>query len=392
MSNTYYSEEILGLKDIFITKVERSNDDMLIHLELQRKPHLCPACGTFTSKVHDYRKQKVKDIAILGNNTILVLNKRRYCCCNCKKRIPEENAFVAHYQRMTQRLHAFIISRFAEMRSAKSIAKECNSSVTTVIRKLDLVSFPLPKLPKVISIDEFKGNAGEHKFQCILTNPKKRTVLDILESRKLETLCHYFSQFDKGSKNNVSYVVMDMSGPFKEMARSVFPKAQIVVDKFHVCRHVTWALEKVRVRVQKSFGTSKRKYFKRSRWILLKRQGKLTEEEKQQLEIMLLQSEELRNAYLLKESFYEVMDSKDRESARIRLKKWNLYAGTVKVSEFEPVVNMICNWSKEILNAFETGYSNGFTEGMNNRIKVLKRVCYGVRNFERFRRRILYLQ
>lgn len=184
---------------------------------------------------------------------------------------------------------------------------------------------------------------------------------------------------------------MDMSGEFKSMARTVFPKAKIVVDKFHVCRLVTWAFERTRIKAQKEFETGRRKYYKKSRWIMLKRKEKLSAEELEQLELMLSLSPEIRNAYLLKEKFYEFMESKDWETAKNRLKEWNLYAGVMNLPEFNKVVTTLCNWSKEILEAFRTGYTNGYTEGMNNKTKVLKRTCYGVKNFNRFRNRLLYI-
>lgn len=391
MPYSNYTESLLDLKDVIVTNIKAEENVRTIYLEQKRTPHICPSCGTQTDHVHDYRVQSVKDLPSLGKHTVLLFRKRRYSCPCCGKRIPEQVAFLARYQRMTGRMQQYVISRFSQSRSAKSIASECGCSLTTAIRMFDRVSFPLPSLPPVISIDEFKGNAGGHKFQCILTNPKKKVLLDILESRNLESLCTYFNQFDKGQKNTVEHVVMDMSGEFRSMAKSVFPRAKIVADKFHVCRQVTWAFERTRIKAQKDFGPERRKYFKKSRWIMLKRKRNLKEEEVQQLEIMLSMSEELRNAYLLKEKFYEFMDSENWETARQRLKEWNLYAGIINLPEFNKVVNTFCNWSNEILEAFRTGFTNGYTEGMNNKTKVLKRACYGVKNFSRFRSRLLYM-
>lgn len=391
MSYLNYTENLLELKDIIVTDVKKIGTIKYISIEQKHSPHTCPCCGMSTERIHDYRIQPVKDLPILGNHTILLLSKRRYVCPNCSKRIPESSSFLARYQRMTGRMRQFIISRFAQVRSAQSIAEECSCSLTTAIRLFNSVSHPLPNLPQVLSIDEFKGNAGGHKFQCILTNPKKRTLLDIIENRSLESLCTYFSQFNQSQKNNVKYIVMDMSGEFRSMARTVFPKAKIVADKFHVCRLVTWAFERTRIKAQKEFGADRRKYFKKSRWIMLKRREKLKTEELQQLEVMLSLSTEIRNAYLLKEKFYEFMESKDWYTARKRLKEWNIYAGVMNLSEFNKVVNTLCNWSNEILEAFRTGFTNGYTEGMNNKTKVLKRTCYGVKNFNRFRNRLLYI-
>jgi len=391
MPYSNYTEDLLDLKDVIVTKVLNTGTQKHIWIELKRTAHTCPRCNTVTEEIHDYRTQPVKDLSLLGCHLILFLRKKRYVCPCCGKRIAEVNTFLPRYQRMTSRMRKYIISRFSQVRTASSIAEECSCSITTAIRLFGSVSYPKPNLPQIIAIDEFKGNSGGHKFQCILTNPKKRNLLDIIENRTLETLCSYFNQFDKGQKKNVKYIVMDMSGEFRSMAKSIFPEARIVVDKFHVCRLVTWALERTRIQAQKNFEPGRRKYYKKSRWILLKRANKLKEEEKQQLEVMLSLSEEIRNAYLLKEKFYKIMDSKDKETARQRLKEWNLYAGVVNLPEFNKVVTTLCNWSNEILEAFATGYSNGYTEGMNNKTKVLKRTCYGVRNFSRFRNRLLYI-
>ncbi|MGI6747442.1 MAG: ISL3 family transposase [Anaerovoracaceae bacterium] len=165
----------------------------------------------------------------------------------------------------------------------------------------DKVSYPLPNLPRVLSIDEFKGNAGGRKYQCILADPVKRKVLDILPSKNSEDLITYFLQFPLEKRKQVQYLVMDMSLQFRDVMTTCFPNASVITDKFHVCRYVTWALENVRKSEQKKFSDVRRKYFKRSRWLLLSRQEKLTEEQCQQLENMLAISLKLHKAYWLKE-------------------------------------------------------------------------------------------
>ncbi len=135
------------------------------------------------------------------------------------------------------------------------------------------------------------------KFQCILTNPRKHRVLDILPQRNLETLCEYFSKFT--NRSAVKYVVMDMSTLFRSMAKSCFPNAKIVADKYHVYRQVLWAFEDVRKSVQKDFADERRRYFKRSRTLLLKVKEKLNEDEKEQISIMLSLSKQLAQAYYL---------------------------------------------------------------------------------------------
>ncbi len=134
---------------------------------------------------------------------------------------------------------------------------------------------------------------------------------------------------------------------------------------------------------------SKRKYFKRSRKILLSHYRKLKEENRQALEIMLQQSNDLAVAYYLKEQFYDFMDSKNRDEAYKKLRKFIISVQASELNEFNACLTMLANWGRYILNSFECPYTNGFTEGTNNKIKVIKRNGYGFRNFKNFRNRIL---
>lgn len=235
MLNEYCIEKLLGLKDIILINIEEFSDSKVIEFKMQQRIHKCPSCNSETSKVHDYRVQQVKDIPMFGYNTILKVHKRRHVCKACGKKFYESLPFLPKYQRTTNRLWMYILKELEETRSMKSIAFSVNLSGPSIARVIDKVSYGLSSLPNTISIDEFKGNPGR-KFQCILTNPRKQEVLDILPERTIEGLSAYFSTF-KG-RNKVKYVVMDMSNLFRSMAKNCFPKAQIIADKYHVYRQV----------------------------------------------------------------------------------------------------------------------------------------------------------
>ena len=388
MLNEYCIEKLLGLKDIILINIEEFSDSKVIEFKMQQRIHKCPSCNSETSKVHDYRVQQVKDIPMFGYNTILKVHKRRHVCKACGKKFYESLPFLPKYQRTTNRLWMYILKELEETRSMKSIACSVNLSGPSIARVIDKVSYGLSSLPNTISIDEFKGNAGR-KFQCILTNPRKQEVLDILPERTIEGLSAYFSTFK--DRNNVKYVVMDMSNLFRSMAKNCFPKAQIIADKYHVYRQVQWAFEDVRKQEQKKFATSRRRYFKRSRTLLLKGQENLSEEEFEQVSQMLSVSKALAQAYYLLHEFRNIMKSKTKEEAKSKLSAWYMHVGVTELNRFKKCVNTFVDWNEEILNAFETGLTNGYTEGCNNRIKVLKRNAYGVRNFDRFRKRILHV-
>ena len=118
-------------------------------------------------------------------------------------------------------------------------------------------------MPRVISIDKFRGNSGGHRYQCILTDPKKKTSPGRAAQPQAGTNCAAVSDNLKTAAR-LRYVVMDLSSLFRETARRCFPKAEIVADSFHVVQQATRAMENVRKRVQKDLAKGRRKYFKRS--------------------------------------------------------------------------------------------------------------------------------
>ena len=109
------------------------------------------------------------------------------------------------------------------------------------------------------------------------------------------------------------------------------------------------------------------------------------------VEVMLNMSSKLGKAYLLKERFLEFRNSEDQTEAKKRLGFWFALADSCDLQEFYTCKNTLFEWITPILNSFKTPYTNGFTEGCNNKIKVLKRNAYGYRNYSRFRSRILYM-
>ena len=370
-----YSAKMLGLEDVIVKKVWEAGEEQHIEIELPRRAHNCPSCGTETDQIHDYRMQRIKDIASFGKNVYLHLRKRRYVCSSCGKRFYEKNNFLPRYHRMTSRKNARIIEDFRDTVSASYIAKKHNISVSTALRYFNLVDYSC------------KNTDGE-KYQTILTDAKNKKIMDILPNRKESDLIRYFRQFE--NRKEVKYFIMDMNPHFRDVAEVCFPKATIVIDRYHVTRQVIWALERVRKEVQKHLSGEWRRFCKHSKALLNKPPHKLTEEERQKLRIILGLSTRLEQAYYLKNDFLFLMHSPNSEVAEELLSYWILRAESAHLPEFYECTRAIHNWSKYILNAFDVPYTNGYTEGCNNKTKVLKRVCYGVRNFARFRNRILH--
>ena len=378
-------EKLLIEENAEIQKVLDEKAEFLRHKHYTN----CPKCGAVTSKVHDYRTQLVRDVSISGYDTILHLRKRRHVCPKCGKRFDEQIDFLPRYRQFTNRVNLQIFEQLKKCRSIKDIATDNNMSPPTVAKIINEIDFKTRKLPEVLAIDEFRGNAEGERFQCILADPKNHKVVEILPNRRHEMIRHYLGKFS--NKRDVRFVVMDMTGGYRKLMKELFPWATIIVDKYHYVRQITFALERIRVEEQKRLSDQWRKYFKRSKYILLKDTRKLTMDDRIQLDNILRISEPLRKAYELKQEFELVKASRDREEASRRLSRWIMRAQKSGLPEFIKVSFTYQNWSREILNSFEYPYTNGYIEGCNNRIKVLKRVSFGMPRFARFRRRIMHI-
>ena len=290
--------------------------------------------------------------------------------------------------RFTHRTGEKIMRLLRRRSSMKDIAKDTGTSVSGVQRVLKMMPVSKPqRLPETISFDEFKGNTGSQRFQCIVTDPLNHSVFDILPARTMGTIQNYLLTFP--NRDEVKYVVMDMNRGFRDAAKAFLPNAQIIIDRFHVVRFCTEAMDNVRRSFQSVLPSNQRKYFKRSRRLLLAHRNELSEEDRAAVDVMLRFSDRLMQAYALKEAFYDFMDAPDRATASKRLEYWLDACDRLKIPEFKACRKMLVNWKLYILNAFDFHLSNGFTEGCNNAIKTLKRVAFGFRNFLSFRARIL---
>lgn len=156
-------------------------------------------------------------------------------------------------------------------------------------------------------------------------------------------------------------------------------------------RQMVWAFDKVRKRIQQIYVKKYRLLFKHSKRLLIKRNVKLKDWKKERSNSLLYISDEMLQAYYLKEQFYKIMDANDRQTAKRLMSDWISSAESSNIEEYMYCAKTLLNWQTGILNSFDVPYSNGFTEGCNNKIKVLKRNAYGYRNFERFRNRILHM-
>ena len=386
-------KDLLNLKEVKVRKIKNLENIVEVYIELPILEQVCPCCGNKTSTVHDYYLQTIKDIPIQFKPTNIIYNKRRYHCNSCSKNFYESNKIVTKYKRRTNRLTEFVVNELRNLNSQSNIAKKCNVSPSVISKMLPYLAVTTSKLPRVLCIDEFKGNTGNYKYQVALIDGETHEVVDILECRHKHSLCEYFKKFPQEQLNNVKYFVTDLWETYKDIAFTYFRKAKIIADHFHWTRYACNALDKIRIEVQSKLPKSERKYFKHSRYLLLSRKCKIKEERYDELENMLINySENLRIAYREKEELLDILHSEDESDIKInKISKWIKRNLESDIPQLKECAKTYHHWYIEIKNSLEVPYSNGATEGFNNKIKVLKRVSFGMRSFKNFKARIMLL-
>ena len=380
---------LLGIQDVEVIGVAEDKHRIIIDCTL-RHDRVCPHCGSSHAWVHDHREQVLRDAPMRRKHVFLRVRKTRYDCKGCGMRFEAPLSFAAKGKQMTKRLIAYVVDAFRDIRSVAELSKEIGISTTSIFRIVACLFVPRKRLPRVFCMDEFKGDSGGSKYQTTLADGEAKEIVDILPTRYSKDLDAYFSSIDREERQGVAIFVSDMCGTFKGVKENFFPKSIHVIDRYHFIRQVHWALENVRKREQKRMTVTERKWFKRSRSLLKKPAQNLTETEKGLVATMLEKSDAIRTAYILKEGFYTyVLSQQNKEAAATALSTWIEEAKKSGLKEWRYCLRAYRNWFDEITNSFNYPWNNGYIEGTHNKIKTVKRVAFGMRNFHHFRTKLL---
>ena len=387
-------KNLLDFKEVEVKNIINLKDSVEVYVELPKTTQFCPRCAFETSKVHDYYTQPIRDFPIQFKPTTIYYRKRRYECSVCGKKFYEKNELVGKYSRKTTRFVSHIVDELRNLVATSDIVKKSNISTNFISRLYPYLAVTNTKLPRVLCIDEFKGNSGKYKYQVALIDGETHEVVDILECRYKHFLCDYFKKFSQEQLDNVKYVVIDLWETYKDIAFTYFRKAHIIADHFHFARYACDAVNNIRIDVQKNLPKEERKYFKHSRKLLLSRQCNLKyDEQKDELSYILINySENLRIAYSEKEELLDIIHSEESSEIKInRFREWVFRNLESDIPQLKSCAQTYQHWYTNIVNSLKVPYSNGPTEGFNNKIKVLKRVTFCMKNFTHFKARILLL-
>ena len=227
----------------------------------------------------------------------------------------------------------------------------------------------------VLYMDEFKGNADGEKYQLAIYDRNKKLVT-ILKNRKSNTIREFFFTLDIKPK----IVVTDLFMQFRNVIRNSLGDVEIVADKYHFVRQVEWMIRDLRTRMYNSdikFRELK-KYWK----LLATSPSRLSGKQLDVLARLKKLDSRIENCYGYKEHFYRIMETDEIIEFRVEFEGFIEKLESSEIKESLYLGSTFRNWQKEIENSVKYGINNGFVEGNNNKIKVIKRVSYGIKKFK----------
>jgi transposase len=245
--------------------------------------------------------------------------------------------------------------------------------------------------PKVIGIDEVSLRKG-HTYRIVVSDlARKRPIWFGGEDRSEKSLDLFYGWLGEKRCKGIHLAVMDMWKAFHNSTRKHASQAAILFDKFHVVRHLNEALDKVRKSEYARLSGKDRRFIKGQKYTLLSRRENLDTEGRSALRTLLKANKRLNIAYLLKESFCQLWEYKKEGWARKFFDNWRSSLKWQRLGPYEEFAEMIeSHWDG--IAAFiqsEDKISLGFVEGLNNKIRVIQRRAYGLRDEEYLRLKVL---
>lgn len=352
---------------------------------------------------------KIKWLNTTNWPTYLYLKKQRFLCRHCHSSFLAKSLEFEKHCFIARRVKQSITLELSDAISFKDLAKRHSVSSTTVIRTLRSFGKELTNqydpLPPHLSFDEFTGvKEGKRKYNFIYSDSVSHQILDILPDNLSSTIEKHFLNYSLKARNQVKTIVVDMNAGYFKLAKRLFPNASVIIDRFHLVQLISRSLNITRIKTMNLYRTSRSEDLKIYR--KMKRYWKLFLKDSRELnytdyhyhrlfkailpetEIMdylLSLNNELKDTYRLYQELLYCCKTNDFDA-------FSAILSTSDRSISQPMITSVTTLKKHlprIENTFNYQFSNGPLEGSINKIKLIKRIAYGYRNFYNYKYRIL---
>jgi len=395
MATTSFLYHSLGLRGYRHLRTEYRYGEVVHHIELCDHKRRCRGCG---ARWHELTlagtfQRWVRALPIGRRIQWVVLHGHDQTCGRCDKTLREPIPFVEGKRRCMRALETYVIElcQFATIKHVSCLVAMGWDTVKDIYKGHLERKVAKRRLSGVryIAVDEFAIRKG-HNYMTVVMDLETGAILYAQEGRDAQALVPFLKRL-KRSRAKLQAVAIDMSQAYRNAVQEVFPKLAIVHDGYHVVALANKAIDETRRDLYRELKGDERKVMKGSRFLLLRGAERLRGEAKQRLDALMAANEPLYTAYLLKEELRMFWAMGDEETAELVLDNWLEEARASGLKHFEKLAETIDKNRRGLLSYFQHRISTGPLEGMNNKIKVLKRQAYGFRDNAYFKLRLYFI-
>ena len=383
-------ETWLALPEFRVTGQVMRPHDLELHLERRDTYLVCPRCQGSCARIKEGRQRCLRDLPILDRPVTLRLHLRRFQCSDCHHRPWEQSETFGERVQWTERLYRQVRQEYLHGCPCHELARRYGLSARTVFRwTFEKSRGGRPrKLGRALGIDEYARRKG-HRYNTLIVDLDKGQPIATFKGRRADEVMAWFTSRPRDELDRVEVVVLDMSKPFFSAVKAVFGDKVHIIDRFHVVQQAVSALDEVLRSVQKQLDQEEAKELKklRKRWLKLPNQLEVDE--------LIARADWRRRFPELREVIDWVQDLRKwferRYDKPARAALWKLIeqARESALAPLQGVAGTLSRWFEPIARYIRHRYTNGMTEGFNNKIKLIQRRAFGLRNEHNRKRRIL---
>lgn len=403
--NTFLLTELLNLEGVkVISHSKYQGIGRILRVESTQSAKKCPRCGQISNRIHQNHRYVVKDLPWGEEAIFLEINRRQFKCEQCKKPFSEELDFIRKRRKYTKRLAQKTIQEVID-KNINTVAQKGTVTTEEIERMLkdadEEVFSSKPDNLKRLGIDEIALTKGKGNYCAVLVDLDKSSLIAILPGRTQAEIRQTLMQWGSDVLEKIEEVSIDLWKGYKNVVLELMPNAQVVADRFHVMSKINQELDEQRKRekyqAQKETKTAETELLsekakkrleglKNSKYALLKNEEDLNQKQKEKLEEVTGVSKKIKEMHRLKENIRKIFNkSQDWWVGICKLGKWLSKAKEYYPSSYQTILR----WLDEILAYFDNRTTQGIVEGINNKLKLIKRSAYGFRNFQNFQLRVL---
>lgn len=379
-------------------------DEIEIEVESTEKGTHCHQCGKWITKYHGIAPElRLRHLSILGKKTYLLIRPKRYRCEDCDNH-PTTTQSPSWYDARSSYTKAYekhillmlVNSTITDVSCKEDFGWDVIEGLLerSIGEKVDWTQF---SHLKTLGIDEIALKKGHGHFIVLITvrhDDGRIQLLTILENREKATVKEFLMSIPKGLRDTIENVCTDLYDGYMNAAIEVLgEEVNVIADRFHVARLYRKAVDQLRKeemkRLKKEMNEDDYRQLHNAMWIIRKSPEQLTEEEQKTLHRLFDSSEKLKLAYFFSLVLTSIFNSPLTPSeAYAKLTAWIELAQDCKVDCFKTFCDTLQCYMTPITNYFAERKNSGFVEGLNNKIKLIKRRCYGIFNINHLFQRI----